>query len=282
MSELGRLGEFRGRWFVLKIGGELVAPGKLDGVAEAVGAFVESGIRVAIVHGGGPQATDLTKRLGLTPQQIGGRRVTDDKVLAVMKQALAGEVSVDLAAEMRRKGLRVLALHGVSGGLIEAVKRPPRKITGGPPEPVDLGHVGDVVSVNVDLLDALASIGWVPAIASIGGDAEGRVYNINADIVAAKAAAALKAAKLLLVAAVGGVLEDPKNPASRIPKLTPASARRQIEAGVITGGMIPKVEEALDGLAAGIGAVHVCGSAPGELIAEVLHPGSAGTVFERS
>jgi acetylglutamate kinase len=281
VSGASALAAFRGHWFVVKLGGELVGRGKLDGVAEALKACVDCGVKVAIVHGGGPQATALTKRLGLEPKQIGGRRVTDDAVLQVMKQTLAGEVSVDLAAEVRRIGLRVLPLHGVAGGLIEAVKRPPRVITGGPPEPVDLGHVGDVTGVNVDLLESIASIGWIPAVASIGADAQGNVFNINADVVAARMAAALKASKLLLVAAVGGVYEDPRRPETRLPRLTPTTAKARIASGVIAGGMIPKVEEALDALAAGIGAVHVVGAGKGELLAELEQPGATGTAFQR-
>src|SRR5690606_16612950 len=109
------LSAFAHRWFVIKLGGELISPERLSGVAEAVKTFTEAKIRTVIVHGGGPQATELTRRLGLTPQKIGGRRVTDAEVLRVVKQALAGEVSVDLAAFFRAQGVRVLALHGVSG-----------------------------------------------------------------------------------------------------------------------------------------------------------------------
>lgn len=274
------LESLRGRWFVLKIGGELVAPGKLAGVAEGVRAFLAAGIRVAIVHGGGPQATDLTKRLGLTPQQIGGRRVTDAAVLQVMKMALAGEVSVDLAACMRAEGLPVVALHGVSAGLVDAVKRPPRKITGGPPEPVDLGFVGDVVGVNVKLLETLADAGYVPAVASISGDASGGVYNINADTVATRIAAELRAAKLLLVAGVPGVLGDPKNPSTRIPRLTPADADRLIADGTISGGMIPKVETCIEAIERGVeGVVILNGKTPHSVLLELFTEHGAGTLI---
>lgn len=269
----------RGSWFVVKIGGELVAPGKLEGIAEGVRAFRGAGIHVAIVHGGGPQASALTRRLGLEPRQVAGRRVTDEEVLRVMKQALAGEVSVDLAALLRKQGLRILSMNGVSGGLVDAAKRPPRVFQGGPPEPVDLGYVGDVVSVNTDLLLAVSRAGYVPAIASLGGDAEGGVWNINADTFATAVAAALGAAKLLLVSGVPGVLRDPADPSTRIPRISSADADRLIADGVVTGGMIAKVQEALEGVRAGIGAVHVCGAGEGQLLGEALEPGSCGTSF---
>jgi acetylglutamate kinase len=276
---LERLSADRGAYYVVKIGGELI-PRRLAGVAQAVNAFVAAGIRTVIVHGGGPQATALTRRLGLEPVQIAGRRVTDDAVLQVMKMALGGEASVDLAAALRAGGVRALAVHGVSAGLVDAVKRPPRVITGGPPEPVDLGQVGDVVGVNVELLALLTGAGWVPAIASIGGDAQGRVYNINADAVANAVAARLSARRMLAVSGVPGVLRDPADPASRIARLTASEARALIASGAIGGGMVPKVEESLAALAAGVGAVHVVGDAEGALLAEVLEPGSSGTMIE--
>jgi len=119
----------------------------------------------------------------------------------------------------------------------------------------------------------------VPAIASIAGDARGGVWNINADTVATRVAAELRAARLLLVSNVPGVLRDPEDPSTRIGSLDPAQTQRLIDEGVISGGMIPKVVEALRGLEAGVGAVHVCGAAPGQVLAEVRAPGSAGTVF---
>lgn len=273
------LSQHRGRWCVLKIGGELVAPGRLAGVAEAIRGLRDAGAKVVVVHGGGPQATELTKRLGLTPTQIGGRRVTDENVLRVMKQALAGEVSVDIASLLRKEGVQVLALHGVSGGLVDGVKRPPRVIAGGPSEPVDLGLVGDIVGINVGLLEHLAAGGYVPAVASIAGDASGGVWNINADTVATRIAGELKASSLVLISGVPGVLRDFHDPTSRIPSLNPTTTEELIASGVISGGMIPKVHEALRGLEAGVDAVHVCGAEKGQILAELETPGSAGTVF---
>jgi len=273
------LSHHRGRFFVIKIGGELIAPGKLRGVAEGVRALREAGVRVVVVHGGGPQANALTRRLGLEPKQVAGRRVTDEKILQVVKQALAGEAGVDLAALLRAEGLPVIHLSGVAGGLVDATKRPPRRIQGGPDEPVDLGFVGDVSSVNVSLLELLVDAGYVPAIASLGGDDRGGVWNINADTFARSVAAAVEAEALFMVSNVPGVLRDPDDPSTRIPRITPADADRLIEEGIVTGGMIAKVQEALEGVRLGIGAVHVCGAAEGQLLAEAREPGSAGTVF---
>lgn len=272
-------GDQSGRWFVVKIGGDLIAPGKLDGVAEGVAALRQAGARVVIVHGGGPQANALTQRLGLERKQVAGRRITDGAVLQVVKQAIAGEAGTDLAALLRAAGLRVLSLSGVSGGLVDARKRPPARIQGGPEEPVDLGFVGDVTEVNEALLEAIVEAGYVPALASLAGDAQGGVWNINADTFAMGVATRLGAAGLFLISNVPGVLRDPADPSTRIPRITRAEADRLIEEGVVTGGMIAKVQEALEGVRRGIAAVHICGSAPGQFLAEAREPGSAGTVF---
>lgn len=279
---MNELSGYRGKWFVVKIGGELAADRQrlASSVGAAVRAFLAAGVRVAIVHGGGPQATELTKKLGLTPTMVSGRRVTDAATLEVMKMTLAGQVSVDVASALRLAAVPALCTTGVSAGLIEAVKRPPRLITGAGPEPVDLGQVGDIVRVNVELFTQLSDAGLVPVLGSLGGDSQGNVYNINADTVATRVAAELRAAKLFLVSNVPGVLADKNDPSTRIPTLTPADARQKIESGVIQGGMIPKVEESFEMLEQGIEAIHIVGLDPlDSILCEAEHPGSAGTAF---
>jgi acetylglutamate kinase len=278
------LADFRGRWFVVKIGGELASDrAKLAGsVGAAVRAFLEAGIRVAVVHGGGPQATELQKKLGLQPKMVGGRRVTDEATLEVMKMSLAGQVSVDVAAAFRLAGVPALCTTGVSAGLVEAVKRPPKVISGAGPDPVDLGLVGDVAGVDVGLFERIAAAGLVPVLGSLAGDGQGNVFNINADTVATRLAARLKAAKLFLVSNVPGVLANKDDPSTRLPTLTPSEARAKIASGVIQGGMIPKVEESLEMLEEGIEAIHIVGISPLEaLMGEAAQPGRFGTAFLR-
>lgn len=278
------LGDSAGRWFVVKIGGELAqAPRQLaDGVGAAVRKFLDAGIRVAIVHGAGPQASALSERLGIEKKMVGGRRVTDAPTLEVMKMALAGQVAVDVAAALRLAGVPAICTSGVSAGLVDAVRRKPMVVSGGPPEPVDFGLVGDVSNVNRQAFEAIAAGGLVPVLSSLCGSEEGQVYNVNADTVATRVAAALEADRLFLVSGVPGVLADRHDPSTRIPRLTPALARAKIEEGVIQGGMIPKVEESLAMLEKGIGAIHVLGLDPiGSLLGEAADPGSHGTVFER-
>jgi acetylglutamate kinase len=281
---MGDLSAFRGQWFVVKIGGELAVDRRrlAASVGEAVKAFLAAGVRVAVIHGGGPQATELTKKLGLTPTMVSGRRVTDAPTLEVMKMTLAGQVSVDVASAFRLAGVPALCTTGVSAGLIEAVRRPPRVITGAGPDPVDLGLVGDVTRVNLELFTRLSDAGLVPVLGSLGADAEGNPLNINADTVATRVAAAFKAAKLFLVSNVPGVLANKDDPSTRIPTLTPAVAREKIESGVIQGGMIPKVEESFEMLEQGIGAVHIVGVSPLDaILQEAKTAGSAGTAFLR-
>lgn len=278
------LSDFAGRWFVVKVGGELAAdrPRLAGSVGSSIHAFRDAGIRVAVVHGGGPQATELSKRLGLEPTMKGGRRVTDAATLEVMKMTLAGQVSVDVAAALRMAGVPALCTTGVSAGLVDAVRRPPKVITGAGPEPVDLGLVGDIVAVDTAALERLSDAGFVPVLGSLGGDAAGNVYNINADTVATRLAARLRAAKLFLVSNVPGVLRDKNDPSTRMPRLTPAEARAQMESGIIAGGMIPKVEESLTMLEEGIEAIHIVGIEPASaLVDEALQPGSRGTAFVR-
>jgi acetylglutamate kinase len=281
---VGGLAEHRGRWFVVKIGGELAQdkPRLAASVGAAVRAFREAGIRVAVVHGGGPQATELSKRLALPTHQVGGRRITDEATLEVMKMTLAGQVSVDVASALRMAGVDALCTTGVSAGLMDAVRRPPVVVPGAGPDPVDLGLVGDVTAVRVALLDTLEAAGVVPVLGSLCGDAAGHVFNVNADTVATRVAARLGAAKLFLVSNVPGVLRDKNDPATRIPTLDAREARRQIASGVIQGGMIPKVEESLAMLDEGIGAIHIVGIEPASaLLAEARSAGSAGTAFVR-
>lgn len=267
-------------WIVVKIGGEVAADEAALSVLATDLAELGRTAKVCVVHGAGPQATDLQKRLGIAPRIVGGRRVTDPATLEVMKMTLAGSVSVGLVSALCAAGVRAVGLAGPSSGLLRARRRPPVVVTGAGSEPIDLGLVGDVVSVNTGLLEVLAAAGYVPVVASLGSDGAGHVYNINADIVAGAVAEALGAAQLFHVTGAPGVLQDPKDPSSRIPRLTVSEARAAMASGRVTGGMIPKIEESLKVLGHRIGAIHIVGAqTPGALCAEARAPGSVGTVL---
>jgi acetylglutamate kinase len=261
---------------VVKLGGDVLAPPALDVVAGQIAAARFAGHRLLVVHGGGPQATELSKRLGLEPRVVGGRRVTDEATLDVMKMVVAGKLNVDLCAALRGANVPAVGVSG-SSGVIRAHRRPPRVVSGGGEAPVDFGLVGDVDGFDVELLDALDAAGVVPVIACLGSGEGGAVLNINADVVASQLAAAMKADALVACTAVGGVRRDKDDPASRVPRLTIAEARAAISAGTVQGGMIPKLEEAFAPLEAGVAAVHIVGST--ELASSLETPGSVGTVL---
>ncbi len=265
---------------VLKVGGEVVRSEHLAAIAHDVAELAKSGTKVVVVHGGGPQATELQKKLGQTPRIVGGRRITDDDTLDVMKMIVAGLVNVDLCRALVRAGALPVGLHGASSLTVQATKRPPKVVSGGGPDPIDFGHVGDVTGVNRELLATLTDLGHVPVLACLGCDAEGNVFNINADTVANRVAVALDAKALVLVTDVPGVMGDLKDPASRIPRLDKASGAKAIAEGVITKGMIPKIEESFAAIDEGVRAVHIVGRIrEGDLAREVRSPGSVGTVL---
>ncbi len=271
---------------VLKFGGEVIADGPaLAAVLADVAALAAGGWRLAICHGGGPQANALQERLGLVPTKIGGRRVTDVATLQVMKYVLAGELSVDVVAAALAAGLvGAVGISGVSAGLVSARRRPPMKVSGGGDAPVDFGLVGDVVEIRTALVHHLWAGGYTPVINTLGVDLAPvgvtcPIYNINADTVSSAIAGALRVDHLFLMTGVPGVLRDKDDPTTRIDRLTAADARAAIASGVIVGGMIPKIEEALANLELGIGAVHILGAGAGALQAAAAAPGSVGTVL---
>jgi acetylglutamate kinase len=267
-------------YVVIKLGGEVVSSAAMKAVAADVAAMQACGERVLVVHGGGPQATELQKKLGQTPKIVAGRRITDAETLEVMKMVVAGKVNVEACAALLAAGARPVGLHGASSLTVQAVKRPPRVVTGAGPDPIDFGQVGDVIGVNEPLLAQLSLAGYVPVIASLGADRQGNVYNINADVVANRVAVALDAKALVLVSDVRGVMRDLADPASRIPRLSVAEGKKAIAEGVVTRGMIPKLEESFAAIAEGVKAVHVVGRLePGQLALEVARPGSVGTVL---
>ena len=273
---------------VIKLGGDVLAGDSLAAVAADIAsvATATGGVRpgrLVLVHGGGPQATALSERLGLTPRIVGGRRVTDAATLDVMKMIVAGQLDVDLVVALRAAGARAVGLSGTSG-VVRARRRPPRVVAGGGPDPVDFGLVGDVVGFDLALLTTLGDAGYLPVVACLGlAEPEpstswgGQALNINADVVASQLAAAVRARALVAVTQVGGVRRDKDDPTTRIPRMTVAEARAAIADGTVKGGMIPKLEEAFAPLAAGVEAVHIV--APGEVAAALETPGARGTLI---
>lgn len=266
---------------VVKLGGEIVAPPHIGPVAADIAALGARGTRVAMVHGGGPQATAMQRRLGLEPNVVAGRRITDEATLDVMKMVVGGRVNIDLCAALVAAGANPVGLHGASSRAVRATRRPPTIVSGGGPDAIDFGLVGDVTGFNHALLDAILAAGHIPVLACLGADDTGTVLNINADIVANQLAVALEADHLVLVTGARGVMRDMADAGSRIHTLTPAQARAAIADGTVQGGMIPKLDETIRALETGqVGCVHVVGNlATGELLAEIDEPGAVGTAL---
>ena len=243
---------------VIKVGGDvLLDVQEREGLAQNIKDLHGQGWSVVLLHGGGPQVNALQEKHGLTPNKVAGRRITSEADLVVVKQAIAGEVNVNLTSELIKAGLPAFGCHGASGNLIQANKRPPVVVTGAGPEPIDFGEVGDVNAINGELLQGLLNLGVIPVIATLGVSAEGRIFNINADTTVVQIAKTLKADLLLLTTGVGAVFEDLDKPETRIKQVNREQANALIAVGIIQGGMIPKVEEAMTLLSEGVGSIAI-------------------------
>lgn len=284
MQALPYIRRHRGRTFVVKLGGA-VADHKagLAGLAQDLALLVHVGIRVCIVHGGGPQATQLAERLGHKAQFIEGRRITDEATLEITKMVFAGKISLDILGALRAEGLKAVGLSGVAGDIIHAKRREPTAFKDpktGETRVVDMGHVGDIVSVDTKLLSVLMDSGFVPVVNSLGADEKGNVLNINADTVATRLAIDLKADKFLFMTDVDGILRHKDDPKSLISSITDAQVEKEIKAGRIAGGMIPKVRACVEALRGGVQRVHILnGSKEHTLLLELFTKRGAGTLI---
>ena len=243
---------------VIKVGGDIL----LDeiqrvGLAQNILGLINDNWQVVLLHGGGPQLSAMQSRCGIEPRKVAGRRITSKEDLVLVKQVLCGQVNVYLVSVMQAQGVNAFGCHGASGKLIQAVRRPPIRVSGGGPDAIDFGEVGDVTGINTDVLESLLAADLVPIIASLGMDPSGAVFNINADTTVVQIARAMSAELLIFVTGIGGIFRDIKDPTSRFGDLDSAQAKKHIESGVIIGGMIPKVEEALTLLESGVGTIAI-------------------------
>ncbi len=265
------LRRYSGQTILVKYGGHAMGgngDGNGDTFARDIAFLKQVGIHPIVVHGGGPQISNMLQRLGVKSSFVNGLRVTDQATLEVVEMVLSGTINKQLAAEINAAGGRAVGISGKDGGLIRA-----RKLT----RNGELGFVGEPERIDDRVLDAFRKSDIIPVIAPLGIDADGATYNINADTVAGAIASAVKAARFLLLTDVPGVL-DAK--AALIPELTAAEARSLIASGIISGGMTPKVETCLDAVAGGVeAAVIVDGRVPHAILLELFTEGGAGTLI---
>ncbi len=274
---------YRDHIFVVKLGGEVLAGSEvLDHVAAQIGLLHSLGIRLVVVHGGGPQASALSRRLGVEPRMAAGRRITDDTGLEVATMVYAGTLNVELLRTLRAHDLQAVGLSGVDADLITARRRPPVQVRDddGVTRTVDYGHVGDIESVDPRVLFTLLDGRFIPVVASLAGDRAGQVYNVNADTVAEVLATALRAQKLIFLTGAPGILRNPADPGSLVTFADADDLSALMADGTITGGMRPKVEACLRATANGVERTHIIsGAAPDALLLEVFTGAGCGTMI---
>ena len=275
---------FKGQTFVVKISGKATEDhSNLISLAEELALLHQVGIRVCVVHGGGKQLTELAGRMGVEQTIIDGRRVTDDETLDMAKMVFAGKINTDVLSALRNRGIEAVGLSGVDGNIVHAERRPPSEVLNretGERAQVDFGHVGDVVRINSRLLSVLLDHGYLPVISSLGADDEGRVFNINADTIAAEIAVQLKAEKLILLSDVDGIYLRHGEADTKLSRLTMEEATQLIERGSAKGGMIPKLQSLTTLLARGVHSAHIIsGTKRNALLSEVFTDSGTGTMI---
>lgn len=274
---------FAGKTFVVKFSGKVTEDKEnLASLAEELALLHQVGIRVCVIHGGGKQLNELAAKLGVVQTVVGGRRVTDDDTLELAKMIFRGKINTEILAQFRRRGVHGVGLSGIDGGVITAIKRPPKDVLNnetGETKIVDFGHVGDVVNVDVSLINNLLDSNYLPIISSLGADDDGRIFNINADTIAAEIAVSLGAEKLILLTDVNGIYLDENDESTKISRLTVADAHEMIASGRATGGMIPKLENLISLLNRGVVSAHIIGGKNrNAVLAEVFTDEGSGTM----
>ena len=266
-----------GKTIVIKYGGNAMVNEDLTRkILEDVTLLKYVGINPILVHGGGPEINAMLTRVGVKSEFHNGLRITDEATMEIVQMVLAGKLNKNIAAQIGTLGGKAIGLCGKDAGLIQVTKKPPL------PDGVDLGHVGDIVKVNTKLLNALCADEYIPVISTVGVDAAGESYNINADTAASAIATALKAEKLIFLTDIDGVRRVPEDPTTLYPILTVEQARALIADGTISGGMIPKVNSCVDAIEKGVRRVHILnGTIPHPIILEIFTDRGIGTMFEK-
>ncbi len=274
LSALPYIREFHGQTLVVKLGGRVLEnPEAMDTVAKDLALLRFVGIRPVVVHGGGAGISEMMQKLGMEPKFVSGLRVTDEATLDLVIMSL-GMVNHRLVAALERHGVQGLGLSGGDARLLVAKKKGP--VTQGRRR-VDLGYVGEIESVNPEVLRMAVEGGYIPVVAPVAVDGEGHSFNVNADEAAGAIAAALRARKIILLTDVDGLLEDPKRPESLVPKLTLAQAVERLQR--VDGGMVPKLRACIQAVEAGVPEAHIInGQRVHALLLELFTPHGVGTM----
>ncbi len=264
--------KYNNKIIVVKYGGNAMINDELkDAVMGDIVLLSLIGIKVVLVHGGGPEITQMLKQVGKESQFVNGLRVTDKETVDIVQMVLAGKVNKNLVNLLHHKGGNAIGLCGIDGHMIEAEVLNP-----------ELGYVGEITKVNVQPITDLLEKGYIPVISTVGCDKDGNVYNINADTAASKIAGILGAESLISMTDIEGILRDKDDPSTLISKICVEDAPKLVEEGVISGGMIPKVECCIDAIKSGVRKVFIIdGRIPHSILIETLTNEGIGTMFVR-
>ncbi len=261
--------KYNGQIVVVKYGGNAMINEQLkQQVMEDVVLLWLIGVKVVLVHGGGPEISEMMSKLGKKPEFVDGLRVTDKETVDIVQMILAGKVNKTLVNLLEMKGGKAMGISGMDGRLIEAKMKDER-----------LGYVGKIVDVNIRPIQDLLEKGYIPVVSTLGCDREGNAYNINGDTAAAYIAGALEAENLIMMTDIAGVLRDKDDPSTLIPKITVSEAARLKEEGIVSGGMIPKVDCCVEAIQKGVKKVIIMdGRISHSILMELLTDEGAGTM----
>ena len=261
--------KFNGKVIVIKYGGNAMINEQLkQQVMEDIALLWLIGVKVVLVHGGGPEINDIMGKLGKKAEFVDGLRVTDKETVDIVQMVLAGKVNKSLVTLLQMKGGHAVGLSGIDGGMIEAEIKDER-----------LGYVGRITKIRPQPINDLLEKNYIPVISTVASDRQGNVYNINGDTAAAYIAGALHAERLLMMTDIAGILRDKDDPSSLIPEITIAEANKLHEEGVISGGMIPKVDCCIEAIREGVKNVTILdGRVPHSILMELLTDEGAGTM----
>ena len=273
LQALPYIRSYYGKTVVVKYGGNAMADEALkESVTKDLVLLRYVGMQPLVVHGGGPEITELMQKVGKEPKFVKGMRVTDAETMEIVEMVLVGKTNKSIVSLINRQGGRAVGLSGKDANLLVA-----RKAAA---DGVDLGQVGTITETNTEIAESLIGQGYIPVIASVAVGEQGESYNVNADHVAGELAGALKAAKLVLLTDVQGVYRDFKDKSSLISELTSAEAKKLIDSGKVDGGMIPKLQACITAIEAGVEKAHIIdGTVPHALLMEILTDKGIGTMI---
>ncbi len=262
---------YNGEIIVVKYGGNAMINENLkEQVMEDIVLLWLIGVKVVLVHGGGPEISETMAKLGKKAEFVDGLRVTDKETVDIVQMVLAGKINKTLVNLLEKKGGKAMGISGMDGKLIEAKMKDER-----------LGYVGKITKINIEPVEDLLEKGYIPVISTIGCDKEGNAYNINGDTAAAFIAGALNAKRLIMMTDIAGILEDKDDESTLIPEVTVSEAKKLYESGVISGGMIPKVDCCIEAIEHGVKKVIIMdGRVPHAILMETLTDEGAGTMVK--